>query len=515
MSDEPIPDRSDSSHSIRAAPEAETPATVSTSKDRSVNVTDGRLFKPLLLLSAPIVLTGALDIVYFIVDLYWIGYLGADAVAAMSYSWPVIFLIMSIGLGLATAGTVLVAQNKGSGHVRYMNTVAGGTLSFVTIVSIVLAIVGYALTPWLIALVGATPGTDPHTLAVRYTRITFLGLVPMFWFFVFDALSRGWGDTRTPLKLMGLSVFVNVLIDPFLIHGFSANPLFEWAGLYSLQTSLYLWTGFAGYGVEGAAVATVFSRSIAAAVGLYLLFSGRIGLDVTLETLRLQRSTLTEIATIGTPTAIEMGVRASGVAILTAIIAIEGDAAVAAYGIAEYLAGILFVISLGLARGAETTVGQNLGANQLKRATHAVYLSAGMAVVVFVLVIGAAYPFAESIVSVFLGAESGDGAVDAIIESGAAYVWIVGPAMVFLAVFQVTLGAFRGSGNTKLAMMLSIQELWMFRLPLSYVFMVWFGMGIIGVWYAIALSYVISTAITVLWFRRGTWTTSPSLHQSN
>ena len=511
MSDESVPDRSDSSHRTGPALEAEMPSTVSRSNDRSVNVTDGRLFKPLLLLSAPIVLTGALDIVYFLVDLYWIGHLGSDAVAAMAYSWPVVFLVISLGLGVTTAGTVLVAQNKGASRVTHMNTVAGGTLSFVTIVSIVLAIIGYALTPWLLALVGATSGTDPHTLAVRYTRITFLGLVPMFWFFIFDALSRGWGDTRTPLKLMGLSVFVNVLIDPFLIHGFSDNPLFEWGGFYSLQTSLYVWTGFAGYGVEGAAIATIFSRSIAAVFGLYLLFSGGIGLDVTLETLRLQRSTLSEIVTIGVPTAIEMGVRASGIAILTAIIAIEGDAAVAAYGIAEYLAGILFVISLGLARGAETTVGQNLGANQVERAKHAVYLCAGMAIVVFVIVVGVAYPLAESIVSVFLGAEAGDGSVDAIIESGAAYVWIVGPAMIFLAVFQVTLGGFRGSGNTKLAMVLSIQELWMFRLPLSYVFMVWFGMGIIGVWYAIALSYVVSTVITVVWFRRGTWTTSPSL----
>ncbi|MCH7876015.1 MAG: NAD(+)/NADH kinase [Gemmatimonadetes bacterium] len=167
MSDESVPDRSDSSYRTGPALEAETPSTVSRSNDRSVNVTDGRLFKPLLLLSAPIVLTGALDIVYFIIDLYWIGYLGADAVAAMSYSWPVIFLIMSIGLGLATAGTVLVAQNKGASRVAHMNTVAGGTLSFVTIVSIVLAIIGYAFTPWLLALVGATPGTDPHTLAVR------------------------------------------------------------------------------------------------------------------------------------------------------------------------------------------------------------------------------------------------------------------------------------------------------------------------------------------------------------
>lgn len=506
MTDEKLPDTSDSARGTSATSGLDAPGAVT--GDRSVNVTDGRLFKPLLVLSAPIVLSQALDIVYYLVDLYWIGHLGADAVTAMSYSWPVIFLVISLGLGLTTAGTVLVAQNKGAGRLTHTNAVAGQTVSFVTIVSLTFAVVGYVLTPWLLALIGATPGTEPHTLAVRYTRITFLGLMPMFWFFIFDSLSRGWGDTRTPLKLMGLSVFINVLIDPIFIHGFSANPIFGWVGSPSVQATLYAWTGFAGYGVEGAAIATVLSRSIAALLGLSILFSGRVGLKITLESLRLHRSTLSEIVTIGVPTALEMGFRAIGIAVLTAIIAIEGDTAVAAYGISEYLAALLFLPALGLARGTETTVGQNLGAGQVTRAKHAVYLSAGMVVVVFVLVVAVAYPFAESLVSVFLAAETSGDSVESIVQIGAAYVWIVGPATIFLGVFQITLAGFRGSGNTKLAMVLSIQELWVFRLPLSYAFLVWFEMGIVGVWYAIAISYVVSSVITGTWFLRGTWSTS-------
>ncbi|ELZ01124.1 MATE efflux family protein [Natrialba chahannaoensis JCM 10990] len=481
------------------------------SQSQSINVTDGQLFKPLLVLSAPIVLAEGLDIVYFLVDLYWIGHLGTNAVTAMSYSWPIVYLGMSIGLGVVTAGTVLVARHKGGGRLRAIQSVAGGTISFVTALSLVLAIIGYILTPWLLTLVGATPGTEPYIQAVGYTRITFLGLVPMFWFFVFNALSRGWGDTKTPLKLMGVSAFVNILIDPFVIHGFSANPLFEWAGLHSLEHSLYAWTGFAGYGIEGAAIATIFARSIAAALGLYILFSGRIGFELTLASLRPRRSTLVEIVTIASPTAVEMGARAGGVAILTAVLAIEGDAAVAAYGISEYLVGILFVISLGLARGVETTVGQNLGAGQQLRAKHAVYLSAGMAGVLFVCIVAAAYPFAESIVSVFLGVEGGAVAADAIRENGASFVRIVGPALVFFAVFQVTLGAFRGSGNTTLAMLLATLELFVFRIPLSYAALAWFGAGITGVWYAIALSYIISSVIAVVWLVRGTWILPSSL----
>ncbi|ELY63644.1 MATE family efflux transporter [Natronobacterium gregoryi] len=477
----------------------------SPSQGRSVDVVDGRLFKPLVVLSAPIVLAEGLDMVYFLVDLYWIGHLGTDAIAAMSYAWPVIYLGMSVGFGIVTAGTVLVAQYKGTGRFRAIPSAAGGTISFVTILSAVLAIAGYALTPWLLTLVGALPETAPHTLAVQYARITFLGLVPTFWFFVFNALSRGWGDTRTPLKLMAVSTTINVVIDPFLIHGFSANPLFEWAGLSALETSLYAQTGFAGYGIEGAAVATVLSRSVAAALGLYILFSGRLGFEITPSSLRLRRSTVTQIVKIGSPTVVEMTVRAGGVAVLTAIIAIEGAAAVAAYGISEYLVGILFVISLGLARGVEAVVGQNLGAGQLARAKRAVYLSGGIAVALFTCIVAGAYPFAESIVGVFLAVEGGDVAADAVVQGGAAFIRVVGPALIFFAVFQVILGAFRGSGNTKLAMMMASLELLVFRIPLSYAALVWLEAGVTGVWYSIAFSYVIASVVAAVWFFRGAW----------
>ncbi|EMA30205.1 MATE family efflux transporter [Halobiforma nitratireducens] len=487
----------------------------SSSQGQSVDVVDGRLFKPLVVLSAPIVLAEGLDMVYFLVDLYWIGHLGTDAIAAMSYAWPVIYLGTSVGFGIVTAGTVLVAQYKGTGRISAIPSVAGETISFVTILSVVLAITGYALAPWALTLVGAIPGTGPHELAVQYTRITFLGMVPAFWFFVFNALSRGWGDTRTPLKLMGVSTTVNVLIDPFLIHGFSANPLFEWVGLHSVETALYTQTGFAGYGIEGAAIATILSRSVAAVLGLYILFSGRIGFEITLSTFRLHRSRVAQIVTIGSPTVVEMTVRAGGVAVLTAIISIEGAAAVAAYGISEYLVGILFVISLGLARGVETVVGQNLGAGQLARAKRAVYLSAGMAVVLFTCIVAVAYPSAESIVSVFLAVEGGGVAADAIVQGGATFIWIVGPALIFFAVFQVILGAFRGSGNTKLAMGMATLELLVFRIPLSYGALVWFEAGITGVWYAISFSYVVSSVIAAVWFFRGAWATSSLVSREN
>ena len=475
--------------------------------DRSVNLTDGELFKPLMILSTPIILTQLLQVGYNLADTFWVGRLGAEPVAALSYAWAIVFLVVSVGGGLTAAGTILVAQHKGATDFTQSHHVAGQTLSFVTLLSAGLAVIGYFLSPTLISLVGATPGTDPFEMAVSYTRIIFIGVSFMFWFFIFDALSRGWGDTRTPLYLMIISVAINVVIDPFLILGFENNPVFAWLGIASLEASLHAATGFTGYGVEGAAVATVFSRGTAAMVGLYLLFSGRVGLQPTLSDLWLDPRTIYRILDIGTPLAAEQGLRAGGIAALTAIIAIAGDDAVAAYGIVNRLSSLLFLPALGLARGVETTVGQNLGAEQVDRARRAIYMGGAVVVSAFVVIVGVAYPFAESIVGVFLDVEAGGG-IDGseVIEIGALYIWIAGPAYIFLGIFQIVLGGIRGSGSTRAAMVLSASELWLFRIPISFALLVWFGYGVVGVWYAVAISYLGAALLTVGWFMRGTWT---------
>ena len=472
--------------------------------DRAVNVTDGTLFKPLLVLSAPIVASQMLQVGYNLADTFWVGRLGSDPVAALGYAWAIIFLMVSRGLGITIAGPVLVAQHKGAENFTQSHHVAGQTFAFVTVVSAVLALLGYILSPTLIALVGATPGTAPFEMAVGYTRILFIGMVFLFWFFLFDAVCRGWGDTRTPLYLMAISVTINVVIDPFFILGFQDNPVFAWVGLTSLESNLYAATEFDGWGVEGAAVATLISRGFAAFVGIYLLFSGSIGIQPTLGDLWLDRETVTQIVRIGAPTAVELGARSLGLALMTVILALAGDDAVAAWGIIHRLSSLLFMPALGLSRGTETVVGQNIGAGQQERAKRAVYLSSGIILGVFAVVIALAYPFAEGVVGFFIASDAG-GSREAVIGYGAAYIWIAGPAYLALGVFQMLLGGIRGSGSTKAAMLFSIFELWVLRLPLAFALLAWTELGVSGVWAAVAVSYLGATIVTAVWFVRGTW----------
>lgn len=472
--------------------------------DRSVDVVNGRLFKPLLVLSAPIVGSQILNVGYNLADTYWVGRMGSDPVAALGYSWSIIFMIVSLAIGITIAGAVLVAQHKGVGNFRQSHHVAGQTFSFVTVCAVVLSVVGYIVSPTLVNLVGATPGTTPFDMAVGYTRIVFIGLVFMFWFFLFDAVCRGWGDTRTPLYIMGISVAINVVVDPFFILGFQDNPLFAWLGIGGLESSLYAATGFAGWGVEGAAFATVLSRGFAALVGVWLLFGGRLGIQPTIDDLWFDMATIRSIVRIGAPSAAELGMRSIGLALMTVILAIAGDDAVAAWGIIHRLSSLLFMPALGLSRGTETVVGQNIGAGQLKRAKHSVYLSSVVILGVFAVVIAAAYPFAEPIVGFFLNVE-GEGNPEVVIAYGAAYIWIAGPSYLALGVFQMMLGGLRGSGSTRAAMIFTFLELWILRLPVAYLLLAWAEFGVEGVWWAVAMSYVVATLITAAWFLRGTW----------
>ena len=469
---------------------------------RDVNVTDGELLKPLVILSLPIVLSQMLQVGYNLADTFWVGRLGQEAVSALSYSWPLVFLMISVAGGFTVAGTVLVAQNKGAGNDDRVDYAAGQTIAFVAVVAAVFSVLGYVLTPSLVSLVGATPGTVEYALSVEYTRTIFLGVVFMFGFFIFQALLRGWGDTRTPLYLMALGVALNVILDPFLILGFDQNVLLSGLGLDGLQSWLYATTGFEGFGVQGAAIATVFSRGVGAILGMYWLVSGKVGIHLSLSDFKLDPTMVKRIVSLGAPSSVEQSTRALGITVLTALVAFAGDDAVAALGIGNRLNSLVFLPALGLARGTETVVGQNLGTDQAERAKRAVGYSSGIVAVVLALAGAVAYLFAEPITAVFI-----PGAPD-VIAIGDDYLRIIGPTFLFIGVFQVVQGAFRGSGSTRTAMVFAILSLWVFRLPPAYVFMEWLGMGATGVWYAIALSNVLAMLATALWFLRGTWAES-------
>ena len=448
------------------------------------SITEGGLARPLFRLAWPIVMLQVLQVAYNVADTLWLGRLSADAVGALSLAFPLVFLMISIAGGFTAAGSILVAQYTGARSEGSAGEVAGQTLSFVGLLSVVLGAVGFAFTDAMLGLLPSSPATGIEIvpLAADYMRVFFLGMPFLFGFFVFEALMRGYGNTRTPMRLMLVSVVLNVVLDPILIFG---------------------WLGFPALGIEGAALATVFSRGVATALGLYVLFVAGAGPDVSLAHLVPDPGYIRDIVRLGVPTALEQSTSALAMITLTAMVVTFAPPVVAAYGLGNRLVSIVFLPAMGLGRATNTMVGQNLGARKADRAERAVHFATLASVVVL---LGAALVAAlvpEPIVGAFLTTGTPDAL--ATIAYASDYLRIRSVEFVFIGVLQVLLGAFRGAGNTKTALAFSLVALWIGRVPTVYYLAFVAGFGPRGVWIGMALGHVVGAVAAGAWFTRGTW----------
>jgi len=468
------------------------------------SITEGSLVRPLFALAWPIVVIQLLQVSYNIADTLYLGRLSSDAVGALSLAFPLIFLLVAVAGGFTTAGAILVAQYTGAEGDQSAGKVVGQTFTSVGVLSVAIGAVGFLYTGPALDLLPSDPDTSEAVipLAADYMEVIFLGIPFLFGFFVFSALMRGYGDTRTPMYVVLFSVVANILLDPFFIFGFDGNPLMELLRLGGVESALLSATGFTGLGIEGAALATVLSRGLAAVVGVYLLFGTAVGPAVELGDLVPDLSFITDIVRLGTPSMVEQSTSALALVTLTAMVVTFSPPVVAAYGLGNRIISLVFLPALGLGRAIDTMVGQNLGADRSDRAARAVYLAAGTGAGVMLVVAAVAVVFAQPIVSVFLGNVEDAAAT---IEFGVEYLRVRSVEFAFIGITQVLLGAFRGAGNTGTAMVISIITLWVGRVGTVSVLVFVVGMGATGVWVGMAVGNVLGALVAVPWFLRGTW----------
>ena len=319
------------------------------------NLTSGPIARTLLVLAWPVMLSNLFQTIYNLVDILWLGRLGKVAIAAPTLVWPLVFLMISIGAGVTIAGTALVAQYTGARRHEEANHAAGQVFAFTGILAVTLGIAGVFIARPLMVAMGAGPDLLPA--ATSYLRIIYGGIPAMFGMFIVTSLLNGVGDTITPMKLMGVSVVLNIIFDPLFIFG---------------------WGPFPAWGVTGAAVATVISRGLIALYGLYLLFSGKVGIHLQLHHLRLEWATVKHILVIGVPASLGQSGTALGFSIMTGILARFGTAVVSAFGIGNRIISIAIMPAMGLGQATATMVGQNLGAEEKGRAERSAWMGIGI-----------------------------------------------------------------------------------------------------------------------------------------
>jgi len=230
---------------------------VATSDRKGIDMTTGSISPKLAHLAWPLVLGNLLQTFYNLADMFWVGRVSSDSVAAVSLMFPFSWLFVSTAMGLTAATIALVSQHIGADDQRMADRIVAQTILLALAVSSVLAAVGFYFRRPLVWLLGARD--QVFLEAIAYIEVIFLALPLTFLFFAFRSSLQGAGDTKTAMWLVLISAGINVVLDPFFILGWGPFP--EW-------------------GTRGAAVATFIARAVAAVVGIYILLDGRFGVQL-------------------------------------------------------------------------------------------------------------------------------------------------------------------------------------------------------------------------------------------
>jgi putative MATE family efflux protein len=438
-------------------------------------LTDGPITGSLLRLAWPVMLSNLFQTLYNFVDRFWLARLGAVEIAALALSWPLIFLVLSIGSGVTIAGTALVAQYTGARRPEEANLAAGQVVGFTTLLALLLASAGFFVARPVLTLMGGE--SDLIAAAATYLRIIYAGIPLMFGTFVVTALLNGVGDTVTPMILMGVSVGLNLVLDPFLIFG---------------------WGPFPAWGIAGAAAATVFSRGLLALAGLLWLFSGHLGIHIRPRHLRLRWGLIRRIVSIGGLASIGQTGTALGFTIMNGALARIGTVVLSAFGIGNAFVSIVLMPAMGLGQATATMVGQNLGAERPDRASRSVWAGIGISSTILVIAAVFVLILRRHLIGFFLSDPE-------VLAVGDEMLFLLALTFPFMGIIQVIMGTYQGAGHTFYSMFFGLFRLWALRVPLVFVLGFAFHMGASGVWWAMLASNLATAGVSLGFFLTGNW----------
>lgn len=450
-------------------------------------ILNGPIVKTLILLAYPLIINQLVQVLYNLTDTFWLGKLGRLELSAPGTAWPLVWFFMSIGMGFATAGFAFVSQYVGAKDYDKANRYAGALYSLMLLFATAVGVSGVILAPYLLRLMGVSETIFPY--ALRYTRVIFAGIPFSFTLFAFNFLLRAVGDTRTPVKINIGTVLLNLVLDPFFIFG---------------------WGPFPQLGVVGAAVATMLSNSLGSLIGGYLLFTGKVDIHLTPETLKPDFHFYSRIFRVGLPSSVGSSTTALGFVILTRVIFTVGrlygeahglphyeDVAFATYSITNRLTNFMFAFSDGISMAMGTMVGQAIGAGLYERAKK---IAEKTMLINFTILSVGTILFAVFRVPIFKFFINDP----AIIEESKKVVLYFSASLPFFGIFAAVNNTFNSAGHTKKSMVIGMIRLWGIRLPLSY------GLGVLmrdtaGMWLGMGLSNVLGAVIALAWFLRGSW----------
>lgn len=457
------------------------------SKQKSMDLTTGSISRNLIYMSLPTMAGFFAQTLYDIVDMIWVGRISMEALAGVTISTIVFWMIDVFNNIIGTSSVSVISQYYGKGDLDKTRKAIEQTLTFKSLIAVVAGGIIFILLKPLALFFDSNPKVVQSALQYGYIRLLFLPV--MFSSFTVNTALRCIGDSKRPLYLMLISSVVNVVLDPIMI--FDELPI----RLGNMAVTI---PGL-GLGVFGAALATVISITIAFGAGFYILISGKSHVKITVKgLLRLDKEIDYKLMTIGLPNGAEYLTRNLSNIVLMKFIALFGSSAIAASGIGLRLLGLLTMPLAGMSMGAGAIVGQNIGVGNLDR----VKMTANTAVKIGIIVIGGAtvfnFSFTRQIIGMFTR-------VPEVIEIGVPMLRIFTIGMFPLAILFGRSCVFSGSGYNLPFLIASIISKWLAAIPFAFIAVYVFKAPIVILWVAYAVGDLVEMLVMQYYYSKGEW----------
>ena len=434
------------------------------------DMTEGPAGSQIFRFAVPMLLGNVFQQLYNIVDTIIIGqYIGSNALAAAGASFPVIFVLVSLVIGITTGTTIIISQNYGAKNFDQVKKAIDTAFVFLFFASLALTVLGLIFIEPLWNIIGLPEEIIPE--ATLYFNVYAIGFVFMFGYNGVSAVLRGLGDSKTPLYFLIIASVLNIIFDLLFVLVFNM-------------------------GIGGVAFATVLAQAIAFFLAVLYLNKTHVLIKIGLKKLIFDAEIFYKSIKIGLPTGFQHTFVAMGMIAMVGIVSNFGSETIAAFTIAGRIDMFAAMPAMNFSLALSTFVGQNIGANKLYRVKSGFRYTLIVTSIISVVVSLIAWFFGEEIMKVFTDDPE-------VIRLGYEYLVIVCSFYIVFSAMFVTQSVLRGAGDTLIPMFITLLSLWVFRVPLSYFLSQ--NMGTPGIWLGIPIAWMFGFSAVFIYYKMGKW----------
>lgn len=434
--------------------------------------TTGNEAKHIFRFALPMLIGNIFQQLYNVVDSIIVGrYLGDKALAAVGASFPIIFMVIALIIGIGIGSSVVISQYFGAKDFDRVKRAADTTYIFLFFAGIIITIVGLLSGEYIFRLMRLPEEILP--MAKTYLDIYMYGLVLMFGFNSVSSILRGVGDSKTPLYFLIVSTFLNIFLDTLFVLGFK-------------------------WGIAGAAWATVIAQAFSFVIAVIYLERLRHMLRITFKRLVFDWEIFWQSVRIGLPTGIQQTLVALGGMALMGIVNTFGTEVIAGFSAASRIDSLAVIPIMNFSASLSGFVGQNIGAGKVDRVKRGLWATIKMSVLFSVIITAIILIWGDKMMVVFTTNPR-------VVDIGYHYLMVVSFFYVAFAVMFCINGLLRGAGAAVVPMYITLLSLWIVRIPLAYLLSKTFGMNEAGVWWSIPIGWLMGAVASTIYYRYGSW----------